>query len=63
LASIAGIPPLVGFLSKLGILLCLLSKNHVMISLIVVTFSAVGCFYYIRVIKIMFFKNNQKSQF
>jgi NADH-quinone oxidoreductase subunit N len=63
LFSVAGIPPLAGFYSKLCILLCLLSKSHVIVTVVVAIFSSIACFYYIRLIKMFFFVSNQKSQF
>jgi len=55
LFSIAGIPPLAGFFSKLMILESLIDKNHIFIALLAVIFSSVACFYYIRLIKVIFF--------
>ena len=63
LLSVAGIPPLAGFYSKLCILLCLLSKNHVLVTVVIAIFSSIACFYYIRLIKILFFTSNSKTQF
>lgn len=63
LFSVAGIPPLMGFYSKLCILLCLLSKNHVFVTIVVAIFSSIACFYYIRLTKIFFFTSNHKTQF
>lgn len=55
LFSMAGIPPLAGFFSKLGILLSMLAQDYTFVALVIVLFSSVGCFYYIRLIKVMFF--------
>jgi NADH-quinone oxidoreductase subunit N len=63
LYSIAGIPPLAGFYSKLCILLCLLSNNYIVISVIIAIFSSVACFYYIRLVKILSFTSGRKSLF
>ena len=63
LCSIAGIPPLAGFYSKLCILLCLLSKDHIVVTMVIAVFSSIACFYYIRLIKIFFFTSNHKTQF
>jgi NADH-quinone oxidoreductase subunit N len=62
LYSIAGIPPLSGFYSKLCILFCLLSQGQVCITIIVAIFSSIACFYYIRVIKVLFFTSDSKTQ-
>jgi NADH-quinone oxidoreductase subunit N len=55
LFSTAGIPPLAGFWSKLGILFSTISEGYAAMALLVVLFSSVACFYYIRLIKIFFF--------
>jgi NADH-quinone oxidoreductase subunit N len=55
LFSMAGIPPLSGFYSKLNILFCLLSQEFFLISFFIVLFSCVSCFFYIRLIKILSF--------
>jgi len=59
--SIAGIPPLAGFFSKLFILLSLIGAKFYATSLIVIFFSSIACFYYIRLVKIMFFAKNSKN--
>lgn len=55
--SIAGIPPLVGFLAKLGIFLVVIQSSAYLISLISILFSVASTFYYLRVIKILYFEN------
>lgn len=55
--SVAGIPPLVGFLAKLGIFIGLVRADHTFIALISAVLSVVGTFYYIRVIKVIYFEN------
>ena len=55
LLSIAGIPPLAGFYSKLNVLLILLLQERSIIALLLVLFSCISCFFYIRLIKILFF--------
>lgn len=63
LCSLAGIPPLAGFYSKLCILFSLLSNNHVYITIVIACFSSIACFYYIRLVKILFFSHGLKSKF
>jgi len=63
LYSLAGIPPFSGFFAKLGILFCLMSKSHFFTALITVFFSCVGCFYYIRLVKILSFVKTENSSF
>jgi NADH-quinone oxidoreductase subunit N len=55
MCSLAGIPPLVGFWAKLAVLDALLAANHVAIAVIVVLLSLIGVFYYLRVLKTVFF--------
>ncbi len=53
--SMAGIPPLAGFFGKLYVFLAALEAGLVGLAVIGVLSSVVGCFYYIRLIKIMYF--------
>jgi NADH-quinone oxidoreductase subunit N len=62
LFSVAGIPPLAGFYSKLGVLLVLLLQEQVLLALIVVIFSCIACYFYVRLIKILFFNNISVSK-
>lgn len=55
LFSMAGIPPLAGFFSKLFILLVILQKKMLGSVVIIILISCITCFYYIRLIKIMYF--------
>jgi NADH-quinone oxidoreductase subunit N len=60
LLSMAGIPPLLGFFSKFLLIKTLLYNGDFLLSLIVVIVSVISCFYYLRIIKNMFFnKSNQ----
>lgn len=58
LFSIAGIPPLAGFFSKYLILLEALGNNLIILAIIGVAASSIAAFYYIRIIKWMFFKDS-----
>lgn len=53
--SLAGIPPLVGFYGKLAVLQAVLVTGQLWIAIVAVIFSLVGAFYYLRVIKVMYF--------
>lgn len=61
--SIGGIPPLTGFLSKILILFELVNTNEILIAALLLVVSSVSIFYYIRMIKVMFFepKNVEKN--
>ncbi len=56
LFSIAGLPPLVGFYSKFYIFISAIKSEIYLISIIAAVFSVIACMYYIRLIKLMFFK-------
>jgi len=53
--STAGIPPLAGFFSKFYILKSAISTGLFLYAIIAVIFSAISAFYYLRIIKIMYF--------
>ncbi len=58
LLSLAGIPPLVGFYAKLAVLQALIASGqalHIGIAVFAVVMSLIGAFYYLRVIKVMYF--------
>lgn len=56
LFSIAGIPPLAGFYSKAYLFFAAMSSNMYLLAIVGVLTSVVSCFYYIRVIKVMYFE-------
>lgn len=53
--SMAGIPPLMGFYAKLAVIKALLSGGYVWVSVYAVVMSLIGAFYYLRVVKTMYF--------
>ena len=56
--SLAGLPPTVGFYAKLSVLQSLVSTNvtgYIYFAVVAVVLSLVGAFYYLRVIKVMYF--------
>ena len=56
--SLAGLPPLVGFYAKLGVLQALMSSgqtSYLVLSVFAVMMSLIGSFYYLRVVKVMYF--------
>jgi NADH-quinone oxidoreductase subunit N len=56
LFSIAGVPPMVGFLAKLNILLAIVKKSMYFIAFFILMFSIVSTFFYLRIVKILFFE-------
>ncbi len=53
--SMAGVPPSVGFYAKLAVLSAVVDVGLVWLAVLAVVFSVVGAFYYLRVIKFMYF--------
>ena len=53
--SMAGIPIFVGFFAKLAVLKAVVYSGFVGLAIIAVIFSLIGAFYYLRVVKVMYF--------
>jgi NADH-quinone oxidoreductase subunit N len=56
--SLAGIPPMVGFYAKLSVLQALISSGqpiHLGLAVFAVLMSLIGAFYYLRIVKVMYF--------
>jgi NADH-quinone oxidoreductase subunit N len=53
--SMAGIPPTVGIYAKLAVLQAVLSAGYVWLAVVAVLFSLIGAFYYLRIVKLMYF--------
>src|SRR3954466_7728616 len=53
--ALAGIPPTAGFFAKLYIFLAAIDANLVGLAIIGVVASVVGAFYYLRIVKVMYF--------
>ena len=56
--SLAGLPPLVGFYAKLSVLQALISSqqtSYLLLAIFAVLMSLIGAFYYLRIIKVMYF--------
>jgi NADH-quinone oxidoreductase subunit N len=53
--SMAGVPPTVGFYAKLSVLQAVINVDMVWLAGIAVFFSVIGAFYYIRLVKVMYF--------
>ena len=56
--SLAGLPPLVGFYAKLAVLQSLIASqqtSYLVLTVFAVMMSLVGAFYYLRVVKVMYF--------
>ena len=53
--SMSGIPPFAGFFAKLYILLALVKQGMYVLAVVSVVGALIGCFYYLRIVKIMYF--------
>ena len=61
--SFAGIPPLAGFFSKFFIFFSVVDSHFWLLALVLIVISTVSCFYYLRFIKVIFFKPKKKTSF
>jgi len=55
LLSLAGVPPMMGFYAKLAVLQAVLGAGQLWLAIAAVLFSLVGAYYYLRIIKLMYF--------
>jgi NADH-quinone oxidoreductase subunit N len=53
--SLAGLPPFIGFWAKLGVIQAVLNVNTTWLAVVAVLFSVVGAFFYLRIVKLMYF--------
>lgn len=53
--SLAGIPPLMGFYAKLSVLSSVVAAGQIWLAVAAVMFSLIGAYYYLRVVKVMYF--------
>jgi NADH-quinone oxidoreductase subunit N len=53
--SMAGVPPTVGFYAKFAVLSAALNAGHIPLVVLAVLFSLIGAFYYLRIVKLMYF--------
>lgn len=60
--SMAGIPPFVGFDAKLTVIKSIVDINLISVAIVAVLMSVIGAFYYLRVIKVMYFDKAEEPQ-
>ncbi|MCW9031223.1 MAG: NADH-quinone oxidoreductase subunit NuoN [Gammaproteobacteria bacterium] len=60
--SMAGVPPFVGFWAKLSVLKAVVSADLLWLAIVAVVFSIIGAFYYLRIIKLMYFDKAEVSE-
>jgi NADH-quinone oxidoreductase subunit N len=53
--SMAGVPPTVGFYAKFAVLSAALNAGHIPLVVVAVLLSLIGAFYYLRIVKLMYF--------
>ncbi|MBY0499561.1 MAG: NADH-quinone oxidoreductase subunit NuoN [Nitrosomonas sp.] len=53
--SLAGIPPMIGFYAKFAVLQAVVNAGYIWLAVMAVLFSLIGAFYYLRIIKLMYF--------
>ncbi len=53
--SLAGVPPMAGFYAKLAVISSVVQAGQIWLAVVAVVFSLIGAFYYLRVVKLMYF--------
>ena len=56
--SLAGIPPLSGFFSKWLVFFSAIDSGFYILAILGVLFSVISAFYYLKIIRVMFFENS-----
>jgi NADH-quinone oxidoreductase subunit N len=59
--SLAGIPPTAGFYAKLAVLSAAVTAGHLWLAVAAVILSLIGAFYYLRIVKLMYFDEPSDS--
>ena len=60
--SMAGVPPTVGFYAKFSVLNAVVQTGHTWLAVLAVLFSLIGAFYYLRIVKLMYFDVPQSHE-
>ncbi len=60
--SLAGLPPMVGFFAKLAVLQAAVDAGLIWLAVVAVLLALVGAFYYLRVVKLMYFDEPVSSE-
>jgi NADH-quinone oxidoreductase subunit N len=53
--SLAGLPPFIGFWAKFGVIQAVLNVGFTWLAVVAVLFSVVGAYFYLRIVKLMYF--------
>lgn len=62
LFSMAGVPPTVGFFAKLAVLQALINIHLVWLAVVALIFAVIGAYYYINVVKVMYFEEPDQDK-
>ena len=60
--SLAGVPPFIGFWSKWYVILEVVGQGNIWLAAAAVVFSVIGAFYYLRVVKLMYFDKPEQMK-
>ncbi len=59
--SLAGVPPLFGFFAKLLVLKAVIDAGMLWLALVAIAFAIVGIYYYLRIVKVMYFDDADEA--
>ncbi|HEY5774810.1 MAG TPA: NADH-quinone oxidoreductase subunit NuoN [Xanthomonadales bacterium] len=59
--SMAGVPPMVGFFAKLMVLKAVIEAGMMWLAIVAVVFAVIGAFYYLRIVKYMYFDDPENE--
>jgi NADH-quinone oxidoreductase subunit N len=60
--SMAGVPPMIGFFAKLLVIQAAINAGLVWLAVVAVLFAVIGAYYYLRVVKLMYFDDAEDTQ-
>ena len=60
--SLAGVPPFIGFWSKWYVIMEVIAIGHVWLASTAVVFSVIGAYYYLRIVKLMYFDKPEQMK-
>ncbi len=60
--SLAGIPPMIGFYAKFAVLQAIVNAGYIKLAIVSVLLSLIGAFYYLRIIKLMYFDEPETDE-
>jgi NADH-quinone oxidoreductase subunit N len=59
--SLAGIPPTIGFYAKFSVLQVVINEEAVWPALVAIIMALIGMYYYLRIIRLMYFEKSDKN--